>query len=258
MTRSMRAIVRAPPQNFAEGLTTESLGSPDYPVALRQHAAYVDALRRCGLDVTTLPADPRYPDSVFVEDTAILVGHSAIVTRPGAPSRTGETADMTEILGRFFSTVRMIEPPGTLDGGDVCDSGDRVFIGLSERTNEAGAVQLSNFLEAEGRIPTLVDIRHVPGVLHLKSAIASIGDDRLVTIEALAENVAFADFEIVPVAAGERYAANCVRANDFILIAAGFPELAASLASLGYPTLALAMSEFRKMDGGLSCLSLRW
>ena len=253
-----RAICRSPAENFAEGITTARLGAPRYAEALRQHEAYADALRRCGLDVTMLAPDPRYPDSTFVEDTAVLVGHSAIVTRPGASRRAGEATEMRTALGGFFAALQAIEPPGTLDGGDVCEIESRIFIGLSERTNGAGALQLSNFVEAEGRTPALIDIRGIPGVLHLKSGIASLGDDRLVAIDTLAENPAFADFEIVRVPAGEEYAANAVRINDLVLIAAGFPRFAASLARLGYPTIALEMSEFQKMDGGLSCLSLRW
>ena len=258
MTGFSRAIVRTPAESFARGLTTADLGPPDLPTALAQHAAYVGTLRRFGLDVTTLLPDAALPDSTFVEDTAVLLPHAAILTRPGAAPRVAEAAAIAPVLAGFFSSIRSIEPPGTVDGGDVCDAGRVFFIGVSSRTNEAGAHQLSRILESEGRSSVLVDIRESPSILHLKSGIASIGDDRLVAAAALAGHPAFSDFEIVPVAPGEEYGANCVRIRDTILVAAGHPGLENALAGHGYPTVALEMSEFRKMDGGLSCLSLRW
>ncbi|HET9793931.1 MAG TPA: N(G),N(G)-dimethylarginine dimethylaminohydrolase [Thermoanaerobaculia bacterium] len=258
MTVFTRAILRTPSSNFADGLTTAELGAPDVETALTQHREYARALERCGLALTILPPDPRFPDSCFVEDTAVLCGSTAIVTRPGAASRTGEVEEMRGRLAELFPSVRAIEPPGTLDGGDVCEADSRFFIGVSERTNEAGARQLANFLDAEGKSATLVDIRDTPGILHLKSGVTSIGDGRLVAIGALAENAAFSDFQVLTVASGEEYAANCVRVNDHVLVAAGFPRLESSLESLGYPVTTVPMSEFRKMDGGLSCLSLRF
>ncbi|HET7453215.1 MAG TPA: arginine deiminase family protein [Thermoanaerobaculia bacterium] len=251
------AILRIPAANFADGLTTADLGSPDVALALQQHRDYGLALERCGLTLTVLPPDPRHPDSCFVEDAAVIVGGMAVLTRPGAPSRAGEVEAIRGALAERFE-IREIEAPGTLDGGDVCEAGDRYFIGVSERTNAAGARQLARHLEAEGRGAVLVDIRRVPGILHLKSGVVSIGDERLVAIDALAGEPAFAGFEIVRVAPEEEYAANAVRVNDHVLVAAGFPRLAESLDRLGYRTFAVPMSEFRKMDGGLSCLSLRF
>ena len=258
MTLFTRAILRTPAPTFAEGLATSGLGPPDVSLALAQHRDYALALERCGLTLTVLPPDPRYPDSCFVEDTAVLCGSTAIVALPGAPSRAGEVDEMRGRLSELFPSVRAIEAPGTLDGGDVCEAGARFFVGVSARTNEAGARQLANFLEAEGRPATLVDVRGVPGILHLKSGVTWIGDGRLVAVDALAKHPAFSEYAVVPVAAEEAYAANGVRVNDHLLVAAGFPRLEASLESLGYPVTAVEMSEFRKMDGGLSCLSLRF
>jgi len=254
----LRAIVREVSEDFAEGLTTSDLGAPDLGLARDQHRAYVEALRGCGLEVTVLPAAAGLPDSTFVEDVAVLLPHAAILTRPGAPARAAEVAALAPAIGGFFPSVHAIEAPGTLDGGDVCDAGRVHFIGVSGRTNEAGAFQLARLLEAEGRPSIVVDIRDFPAILHLKSGIASIGDDRLVAVEALVGHSALAGFEIVPVAPGEGYAANCVRIRDTILVAAGYPRLEESLSAHGYPMIALDVSEFRKMDGGLSCLSLRW
>ena len=253
-----RAIVRPPSENFAEGLTTVDLGVPDYERALAQHERYCEALAACGLALTRLRPDPLYPDSTFVEDTALMAGERPILTRPGAPTREGEVVDMESVLHGFFSQLRRIQPPATVDGGDVCDAGAHWFIGLSARTNEEGARQLAAFLAEDGISSSCVDIRGLPNILHLKSGIAHLSERRLVVIDALAGDPAFAGWEIVPVDAGEEYAANCVPVNDRLLFPKGFPRLEERLRGLGYRPLVLDTSEFRKMDGGLSCLSLRF
>lgn len=253
-----KAIVRAPSANFAEGLTTVDLGRPIYERALEQHEAYCLALERCGLDVLRLEAEARYPDATFVEDTAVLTARGAVLTRPGAPSRAGEVAGISTILTETYPELFAIAEPGTLDGGDVCEAGNHFFIGISERTNEAGARQLAGSLSSFGYTASFVDIREVPGILHLKSGLAWLGDAELVVIEALRNHTEFQRFDLVLVTAGEEYAANCVRVNDQVLIAAGYPTLEGTLQERGYQTFTLDMSEFQKMDGGLSCLSLRF
>jgi dimethylargininase len=205
-----------------------------------------------------LPADPLHPDSTFVEDTAILTPRGAILTRPGAPSRAGEVESMRSTLSALYPGLREIVEPGTLDGGDVCEIGDHFLIGISERTNEAGARQLAAILERDGFATSLVDVRGVEGVLHLKSGIASLGDGRVAAIETFVQHPALRAYEVVPVDASETYAANCVRVNERILFAAGHPRLETALRGLGYGLIPLEMSEFQKMDGGLSCLSLRF
>jgi dimethylargininase len=253
-----RAIVRPPAPNFADGLTTVDLGVPDVAKALQQHARYCEALERCGLELVRLPADPRYPDSTFVEDTAILTGRGAILTRPAAPSREGEVAGIEEAVSRFFPELARIEAPGTVDGGDICEAGDHFFIGISARTNEEGARQLALHLYRMGFTSATVDIRAVADILHLKSGIAALSERRLVVIDALAAHPAFRGYELVRVAPAENYAANCVRVNDAVLIAAGYPQFESSVRALGHAVIVLDMSEFAKMDGGLSCLSLRF
>ncbi len=252
------AIVRPPAANFADGLTTVDLGAPIFQTATEQHARYCEALERCGLAVTHLPADPRHPDSTFVEDAAILTGRGAILTRPGAPSREGEVPAIREALGRFGLSFRAIAAPGTVDGGDICEAGRHVFIGVSRRTNEEGARQLAAFLAEDGLTSSVVDIRNLDAILHLKSGIASLGENRLVLIDPLAEHPAFRSYDIVRVDPGENYGANCVRVNNAVLVAAGFPKFHAALHRLGYRLVSLDMSEYQKMDGGLSCLSLRF
>ena len=281
-----RAIVRPPSRNFAAGLTTAGLGAPDYHLALEQHAIYCTALEQCGLQLIRLEADERYPDSCFVEDAAIVFDalpdehptrdaragtplsrataphaarKQAILTRPGAPSRLGEVVSMRRELATFFPAIDDIRSPGTVDGGDICEAGTHFFIGLSERTNEEGARQLAEILAKHGCTSSVVDIRDVTGLLHLKSGLASLGNKTLVVIEALAKREEFRGYDLIPVEPGEEYAANCIEVNGLVLMAAGFPCLKTKLRDeLDYATVSLDMSEFEKMDGGLSCLSLRW
>ena len=253
-----RAIVRLPSTNFAAGLTTVDLGTPDYERALQQHVAYCAALRSLGLTLNVLPADPRHPDSTFVEDTAVLTEFCAIITRPGAESRRGEVAGIEGELAKCFHDVRSIRSPGILDGGDICEAGDHFFIALSERTNEVGATQLAEILTSQGYTTSLVDVRNIKSILHLKSGLAYAGENQLVVIDELADCDQFRDYDLIRVFADQQYAANCVRINDAVLIAAGYPRFAEQLESRQLITVAIEMSEFQKMDGGLSCLSLRF
>jgi dimethylargininase len=237
---------------------------PDYQKTLGEHARYLNALRQCGLSLIELPADLRYPDGTFVEDTAIVLSESsqgaigAMLTRPGAESRAGEVESMRATLKQFYTELAEIRAPGSLDGGDICEAGSHFFIGISLRTNQAGGQQLADWLADKGYTSSFVDIRQTPGILHLKSGIAYLGENRLVVIDSLAAHPAFKGYELVHVSPGEEYAANCIRVNEHVLIAAGFPKFEASLRALGYKLIVLDMSEFQKMDGGLSCLSLRF
>jgi len=255
--RFTAAIVRPPAASFAHGLTTAGLGAPDLSLALSQHAAYVTALERLGVRVTALPPDAAFPDSTFVEDTAVVTAQGAILARPGAPSRAGEVAAIQEALVARVGDVAAITSPGTLDGGDICQADRTFFIGLSHRTNEEGARQLADWLGRAGYISIVVDIRGNGALLHLKSGIAWLGGRELVVAEALADHPALAGYHRIVVPTEETYAANCVRVNDAVLIASGHPAVAAQVAALGHRVVTLDMSEFRKMDGGLSCLSLR-
>ena len=157
-----------------------------------------------------------------------------------------------------FPTLAQIGAPGTLDAGDVCEAGDHVFIGISHRTNAAGAEQLATWLLQFGITSSTVDIRGIESILHLKSGIAAIEPKRLVLIDALADHPAFTGYDVTRVPTGEEYGGNCVRVNDVIFVSAGQPQLDARLRALGYTLEVLDMSEYRKMDGGLSCLSLRF
>ena len=257
-TQFTRAIVRKPGTTYADGLTTASAGPPELAKALRQHDLYSDALRRCGLTVTIAETDDRYPDGTFVEDTAVISGRMAVVTWPGAPTRQGEITSIEAALVRQNLELHRISPPGTVDGGDICQADKHFFIGVSNRTNPEGARQLAGILAGNGYTSSVVDIRQCRSLLHLKSGLTYLGDNRMLVTPEVPVTEELARYESVLVPAGEEYAANCIRVNDHVLVAAGYPRLADGLAKLGYDLISLDVSEYRKMDGGLSCLSLRF
>ena len=253
-----RAIVRPPSERFADGLTSADLGKPDLARALQQHQAYCEALEACGLEVVRLPPDENYPDSTFVEDTAILTARGAIITRPGAQCRRGEIDGIEPVLRHYYKDLHWIREPGTVDGGDVCQIKEHFLIGVSSRTNEEGATQLARWLDSLGYTSGLIDMRGASNILHLKSGLAYLGGERLLLAETLPRHEEFRRYELTYLSSVEQYAANCVALNNKVLVAAGFDRMKMHLEDLGYQTMALEMSEFEKMDGGLSCLSLRF
>jgi dimethylargininase len=270
-----KALVRKPCRNLVHGLSAAGLGKPDFGRALEQHAAYIDALRSCGLEVTVLAADEEYPDSVFIEDTAVLSEKAAVITRPGAPSRRGEERSVAEALETFYPTMEEILPPGTLEGGDVMRAGDRFYVGLSARTNEEGARQFAAILERRGYEMVAVPLREV---LHLKTGVSYLENNLLLAggeflnhspkgtgVAAqppkgtgVAAQPPFSSFTIIAVPAAESCAANSLWVNGRVLVPAGFPLTRAAIEKAGCATVPVDVSEFRKLDGGLSCLSLRF
>jgi dimethylargininase len=253
-----RAIVRRPGVSFADGLTTATAGAPDIAEALRQHELYCDVLRRCGLSVLTTATDDRYPDGTFVEDTAVISGRMAVVTWPGAPTRQGEITSIQDALARYDLELHRISSPGTVDGGDICQAERHFFIGQSNRTNAEGARQLAAIVAAYGYTSSVIDVRATRSLLHLKSGMTYLGDNRMLVTPEVPVGTELARYELVRVPEGEEYAANCIRVNDHVLTASGYPQLADKLTKLGYDLIRLDVSEYRKMDGGLSCLSLRF
>jgi dimethylargininase len=250
-----QAIVREPGPSLVNGITTANLGVPDLQLALVQHKAYVNALTTCGLSVASLPPDDDYPDSTFVEDTALLTPTCAIIMRPGAPSRRGETSGMEETLKRFFGTIESVRAPGTADAGDILMVGSHYYIGLSQRTNLHGAMQIIKILDSHGLAGSTVPLEKV---LHLKSGVAYLENNIIVVAGEFKARPEFASFEQIPVDDGELYAANCLWLNGIVLIAAGYPKTEQAIKAAGFKTIVLDMSEFCKLDGGLSCLSLRF
>jgi dimethylargininase len=252
------AMVRAPAGSFAQGLSGAGLGEPDIELARAQHLAYCEALRSCGLEVLTLEPDERYPDGTFVEDTAIVTERVAIATLPGAASRTGEVASVAEALTHIRGDLYEIVAPGSVDGGDICEVDEHFFIGLSARTNDEGARQLTNILRAHGYSASTINIRANRKLLHLKSGIAYLGERRLLLSSDFPVVPEFSRYHLLRTPEAEDYAANCVRIYERVLIPSGYPRFAEMVRRLGLAAIPLDMSEFRKMDGGLSCLSLRF
>jgi dimethylargininase len=248
-----RAITRKPGPNAAQGLTTSNIGTPNFENLIRQHKAYIETLTNLGLEVIVLEAEPAYPDAYFVEDVAVVTPEVAVITIPGALSRQGEQETVEPILAQYRPTKR-IEPPGTVEGGDVLLVDKHCFIGISERTNATGAAQLGCFLEEHGYSWQPIP---VGAGLHLKSSVNDLGQDTLILTQTLAGHDAFKRFRRVIVDENETYAANILLINDQLIMPAGYPLIKAELLDLGREIIELDVSEVCKMDGGLTCMSLR-
>lgn len=249
------AIVKTPCKNMTNGLTEAGLGSPDHELALQQHQSYIRVLESCGLEVTVLPADEDFPDSTFVEDVALLTPHCAIITRPGAPSRQGETFSIKKAVTQFYSSVEEIQVPGTIDAGDIMMVGDHYYIGLSDRTNPEGASQMIKILERYGMSGTTIDL---DDVLHLKTGIAYLENNNLVVCGEFIEKSEFDSFSKIIIPEQDAYSANCIWVNGKVIIPSGFPGTRELISASGYSIIETEVSEFQKLDGGLSCLSLRF
>jgi len=250
------AIVREPGRSVAHGLRSDLSVVPSCEGVLREHRAYVAALRAAGLEVDVLPPLERFPDSVFVEDPALVFSEGAILLSPGAPSRFGERDEMRGVLHRHFGRVLELEPDEFADGGDVLVTPQTVFIGLSKRTCRAGAEALCAKLAELGRNARIAE---TPGtILHFKTASAFLGEGTSVATRAMAQSGVFGDFQVLPTPDGEEGAANLLRVNDVVLIGDCYPRTAELLARRGFTVHALAIGEVAKLDAGLSCMSLRW
>jgi len=250
-----KAIVRTPCRSMVNGLSSSNLGPPDYAKALLQHADYIEALQECGLQVTVLPADEKFPDSTFVEDVALLTPRCAVLTNPGAQTRKGETRPMLKTIREFYPSVEIIEAPGTVEAGDIMMVGDHYYVGLSERTNRQGAEQIIAILENHGFTGSMVELNEV---LHLKTGLGYLENNNLLACGEFLSKPEFKKYHLLKVDRKEAYAANSVWVNDTVLVPAGFPKTRALIESAGYKVRPVDVSEFRKLDGGLSCLSLRF
>ena len=250
-----RAIVRTPGKSMQQGLTSANLGLPHYEKALVQHAEYVKALKQCGVNVLVLVADEQYPDAAFIEDVALLMQECAIITNPGAQSRQGEITGIKHVLSDNYANIEEVHSPGTVEAGDIMMVGSHFYIGLSERTNPNGAQQIIAILEKYGLSGSVIRLEHV---LHLKTGVAYLEHNNLVACGEFVSKSEFQKFNILEIDADESYAANCIWVNDRVLIPKGYPKARKTIESAGYEIIELDVSEFRKLDGGLSCLSLRF
>ncbi len=253
--RFRHAIVRKPCKNLVNGITSSQLGKPDYEQAVRQHENYLNALVSCGLEVEVLEADEVFPDSTFIEDVALLTPTCAVITNPGASSRKGEEKTILPAIEKYYTHIEFIREPGTIEAGDIMMTGNHYYIGLSERTNKEGARQMTAILRKHGMDASTVELKEM---LHLKTGVAYLENNNLIAAGELFSHPAFRSFDKIKVDEKEAYAANCIWVNGTVIMPAGYPLLKERIVARAYPVIEVDLSEFRKLDGGASCLSLRF
>ena len=224
----------------------------DISKAVGQHHEYEECLRELGLAVISLRAEPDLPDSMFVEDPAVVVDEVAVMTRMGAASRRGESASLAAAL-EHFRPLRWMREPATLEGGDVLRVGRSVFVGRSRRTNDEGIRQLAAELEPLGYTVRPVAVR---GCLHLKSACCGIGGRRILANRDWCDTAAFAGFDIVDVPPNEPRGANVLAIGNTVMVPACFPATARVIEPLGLAVRMLDISELMKAEAGLTCSSI--
>ena len=250
------AIVRIPSKSVVNGLSSQSQSVPDPDAFLSEHIAYTNVLQASGVQVTVLPKLEQFPDSVFVEDAALCLAGTAIVLRPGAPSRFGESQAIRPELEKLFGNVITMPGPGFVDGGDVLATDNELFVGLSARTDQAGFDALAEIVKPLGYRTRLVN---TPAeILHFKTDCGLLDSNTIFSTQALADTGCFEGYKVIIAPQGEEAAANLVRFNESVLVSAGYNETLNKLADNGYTVVAIASQEAAKIDGGLSCMSLRF
>ena len=249
------AIVRKPAKSISKGLRAVDIGSPDYDQMIHDHKDYVEALTFAGVDVINLDELDKFPDGQFVEDTALCLPKAAILMRPGAPSRLGEVFEITPTLIDLFKDVYAIEEPGHIEGGDILVTGKEILVGRSARTDEKGVSQLSQIVCSLGYV--MREVFTPPEILHFKTDCSLLGPDEILSTKRLEATGCFDGYKVINVADGEEAAANAIRVNDYVIMPAGFPKTKAILEDQGYKVKAINNTESAKLDGGMSCLSLR-
>jgi dimethylargininase len=249
------AIVRRPAESVTAGIRAYNRGDPSYEGVKGEHAAYVAALQAAGVEVDILEALDAFPDSIFVEDPALVFSAGAIVLRPGVESRLGEAEFIRPVLERHFSKVLNLAG-GCVDGGDVLRLPGKVMIGLSARTTLEGALALNECLAELGEEAVIVQTPHE--VLHLKTACSLLDDDTVLCTARLSASGIFRDHRQIVVPEGEESAANVLRVNDRVLVGENYLGTRLLLEKAGYRTMPLQTAEIAKIDAGLSCMSLRW
>jgi len=254
--RFSEALVRRPGWSIINGLSTVERGRPDVGIFLAEHQTYIDTLEQAGLKVTVLPALETFPDSVFIEDTALCLPEGTVILRPGAPSRTAEAQATATAMSNLEKEIRDIGTQGFVDGGDILLTDSLIMVGLSHRTNQAGFDALKSILCDWGYEVRAV---HTPeNVLHFKSDCCILDSETILATSRLSSAECFAPFRVLTVPTGEEAAANSIRINDTVLLSAGFPATADLIARENYQVERVPTSQAALLDGGLSCLSLRF
>lgn len=254
--RFTHAITRRPAPSITQGLRAVDTGTPDLSLMLAHHADYVAALRSTGATVIELDPLPAYPDAVFVEDTALCLPEGAVVMRPGAPTRLGEAAEMAPHLMALYGQVVRIEGPGTIEGGDILVTEREILVGRSARTDAAGIAELTTLVTPWGH--RVREVFTPPGVLHFKTDCSLLDGETILATPRLAASGCFDGYRVIHTGEGEEAAANAIRFNDLVLLPAGFPRTRDALLAAGYTVREIGNSECAKLDGGMSCLSLRF
>lgn len=249
-----KAIVKEPSKSMVYGISTANLGVPDYQTALEQHRQYKKALEDYGLSVDVMEPDENYPDSVFIEDTAVLTPEFAVITNPGHYKRQGEIFAVEVKMRELYSSIYYIKSPGTMDGGDVMKCNGHFIVGQSARTNKEGIQQFREIVAGYGYEVTIV---RLTSILHLKTGVTCLGEKQVLISADLKDNPVFEGFKKILVPEDESYAANSLEVNGKILIPKDFPKTRQLIEHSGFKTKSIDVSEFRKLDGGLTCLSLR-
>jgi dimethylargininase len=249
----VRALVRRPGPRLNEGLLTHRERTEiDVDLATRQWEGYVDTIARNGWETIEVPTADDCPDAVFIEDTIVMYGDLAVISRPGAPTRQAETAAVADLVTRLGYRVARIESPGTLDGGDVLKVGETVYVGLGARTNAAGILQLVDHLEPEGASVVIVPISKV---LHLKSAVTALPDGTIVGWPEVVDDAGlFPKFMATPEESGAHVV---LLGDDRLLIASDCPLSAEMYRSMGYQPVEVDIGEFQRLEGCVTCLSVR-
>ena len=248
-------ILRKPGNSVATGLRAGVGDDPDFDGVAAEHDVYAAALAEAGVEVISLPPLEAFPDSIFVEDPALVFAKEAILLRPGAVSRRGEAREIAPVLRDHFDDVLELPGTGFADGGDILQTPEKVMIGLSERTDETGALALQKLLLDIGRKSEIV--RTPEGVLHFKSDCALLDDETVLSTKRLAASGVFDGINVVTTPAGEETAANALRINDVVFLSDGHRRTAGLLDERGYKIIPLATTQIQKIDAGLSCMSLR-
>lgn len=254
--RFSHAITRRPPESAVSGLRASNVGDPDVALMLEHHDAYVSALRATGAEVMVLDALEDFPDSLFVEDSALCLPRGAVILRPGAPTRLGEAAAMEPHLRVLYSHVHRLEGPGFIEGGDILTTETEILVGQSKRTDRAGIEELRTAVEPWGY--RVREVLTPAGVLHFKTDCSLLDDTTILSTRRLSDSGCFSDYTVIEVEAGEEPAANSIRFNDVVFMPAGFPVTTNRVREHGFQVVELPNSECQKIDGGLSCLSLRF
>ncbi|AYG66079.1 arginine deiminase family protein [Rhizobium sp. CCGE531] len=250
------AIVREPSTSVINGLRANDRGGPTYDGVKVEHDAYIAALRNAGVEVTVLPPLEDFPDSIFVEDPALVFTNGAILLRPGTRSRAEETAELAPVLREMFETVLELPATGQADGGDIMYTPKGLLIGLSDRTDKDGAEGLVACIEKLGGQAQIAETPK--GVLHFKTGSSLLDDETVIATAALADAAVFEGFRKFVVPEGEEPAANVLRVNDVVFASANHPRTLERLDNEGYRVVPLKTAEIEKIDAGLSCMSLRW